>query len=382
MRSLRPSGNGRGSASKGSETSRRYQQRSVILFYCISCKFCYSVPVERESQPSEPLNLEAIREASVSEASAVEFLERSRWGDTPACPRCGSIDVYRMLDRATGERNKDYRWRCRACKRMYTVRTNTIMEESRLPLRVWVHVIWRTCASKKGVSALQIKRECEISYTTALYLMKRVREVMKIDHQTPPKLSGTVEVDEAWIGGNPRHRMRSHTDPITGETRKYLSRDKVERAKTPIIALVQRGGKVRVRHIDRVHRGTLGAAIRELVEQGSTIYTDENRSYSHLDRSTKYRHETVTHSAGEYVRGDVTTNTVEGFFSLVKRGVYGTFHSVSKQHLHRYLAEFEFRYNTRKMDDGERVAVALNQIEGKRLTYADSLVSKPKPATY
>ena len=319
--------------------------------------------------PKSPI-LEALREATRSEEKAVAFFETHRWGDSPACPRCGGTDVYKMTVRNNPElREKNYRWRCRDCKQMHSVRTGLILEETRLPLRTWAYAFWKACASKKGVSALQISRECEISYKSALFLMHRIRFAMAEDHGSAPKLSGIVEVDEAWIGGVPRHRMRSHVDPVTGEVRRYLSRSKVERSKTPIMALVERGGRVRVRHIDRVHRGTLGSAIRELVEHGSRIHTDENPSYNHLDRSTQYRHETVNHTAKEYVRGDVTTNTVEGFFSLIKRGVYGTFHSVSKHHLHRYLAEFEFRYNTRKMDDGERTVAAIKNSEGKRLLY-------------
>jgi len=323
--------------------------------------------------PKSPI-LQALRLATRDEQKAVEFFELHRWGGSPACPRCDSTAVYTMRDRHDPEaREANYRWRCRDCKRMYSIRTGLIFEETRLPLRTWVYAFWKACSSKKGVSALQISRECEISYKSALFLMHRIRFAMVEDYGSAPMLSGTVEVDEAWIGGSPRHKVRSHVDPITGEIRQYISRsDKSERSKTPIMALVERGGRVRARHIDRVHRGTLGSAIRELVEHGSTIHTDENPSYNHLDRSPKYRHETVCHSAGEYVRGDVTTNTVEGFFSLIKRGVYGTFHSVSKHHLHRYLAEFEFRYNTRKMDDGERTVAAIKRSEGKRLLYSGS----------
>jgi transposase-like protein len=200
--------------------------------------------------------------------------------------------------------------------------------------------------------------------------MHRIRFAMAEDHGSAPKLSGTVEVDEAWVGGKPRHRMRSRINPVTGMLHQYLTAVETGEKKTPIMALVQRGGKVRVRQIERVNRETLGSAIHELVEHGSTIYTDENASYNHLDRSTRYKHESVCHSAKEYARGDVSTNTVEGFFSLIKRGVYGTFHSVSKHHLHRYLAEFEFRYNTREMGDGERTVAAIQNSEGKRLLYA------------
>ena len=313
--------------------------------------------------------LESLREASQDEAKAVELFEARRFRNGAACPRCGDVDVYRMQDRKTGERERNYRWRCRGCKKMFTVRTGTILEESRLPLTVWVYAYWKACASKKGISALQISRECEISYKSALYLMHRIRYAMLEDPSGQPKLSGTVEVDETFVGGKPRHSVRTRINPVTGMKHQYLpaAAKPGGTPKIPVVALVERGGRVRARQIERVDRESLGGAVHELVESGSRIHTDENQSYRHL--GARYQHESVAHTKKEFVRGDVTTNTVEGFFSLIKRGVYGTFHSVSKHHLHRYLAEFEFRYNHRKLDDGERTLAAIDGGEGKRLTY-------------
>lgn len=252
---------------------------------------------------------------------------------------------------------------------MFTVRTGTVLEESRLPLTVWVYAYWKACASKKGVSALQISRECEISYKSALFLMHRIRYAMQEDPSGLAKLSGTVEVDETYIGGKPRHSVRTKTDSRTGRRVQYLPASSRPGGgpKIPVVALVERGGRVRARQIERVDRESLGGAVHELVESGATIHTDENPSYRHL--GARYSHESVNHTRKEYVRGNVTTNTVEGFFSLLKRGVYGTFHSVSKHHLHRYLSEFEFRYNHRHLDDGERTLAAIDGGEGKRLTY-------------
>jgi transposase-like protein len=304
--------------------------------------------------------LRALREAAQDEGKAVELLERQRWGDDPCCPRCGSVNIYRMTGR-DGQREKNYRWRCRDCKRMYSVRTGLIFEETRLPLRVWVYAFWKACSSKKGISALQISRECEISYKSALFLMHRIRYAMR--DENPPKLSGTVEADETWIGGKPRYRQRAKWH--AGMTRDQWT------SKVPVMAMVERGGNIRVRKIERVDAKTLGGAIRECVEPKATIYTDDNRSYRHIGKDANYRHDFVRHFHGEYVRGDVTTNTVEGFFALLKRGIFGTFHSVSKHHLHRYLSEFEFRWNTRKLDDGERTLQAIRQGEGKRLLYQE-----------
>lgn len=160
---------------------------------------------------------------------------------------------------------------------------------------------------------------------------------------------------------------------MTGEKRgpEYVHRVKIME-KVPVVALVERGGRARVRKVARVNAATLRGAITELIELGSTVYTDENASYKRLG-SEGYRHDFVTHSKEEYVRGDVSTNTAEGFFALLKRGIFGTFHSVSKHHLHRYLAEFEFRWNRRDIDDGERTLIAIANAEGKRLLYRDSV---------
>lgn len=307
--------------------------------------------------------LEAIRRASMDEAAAVAFIEGLRWGQEPACPRCGDTDVYAMKGRKTGEREKGYRWRCRGCNRQFSVRTGTVFEETRLPLRVWLHALWRACSSKKGVSALQISRECEITHKSALYLLHRIRLMMTDD--SPGKLGGIVEVDETFVGGKPRYRNRRQED--TG--RRIVGRGT---RKAAVMALVERGGRAYVRHIDAVTAKNLQTAVRELVDPRATVMTDEERGYVRLWKVHPGPHDTVNHSRKEYVRGNVHTNTVEGFFSLLKRGVYGTYHSVSRHHLHRYLSEFEFRYNTRGLNDGERIVEALKGAEGKRLQYRTS----------
>jgi len=302
-------------------------------------------------KPRNPI-LDALREASQSETKAAEFLETQRWGSYPACPRCGSVSVYQMQAK-DGGREKNLRWRCRDCKRMYSVRTGLVMEESRLPLRVWVYAFWKACASKKGISALQISRECEISYKTALFIMHRVRFAMA--RSGGSQLSGTVEVDETYVAGKPRY----HRHGVRGRPKGW--------AKPMVFAMVERGGEVRAMHVTNVNAMNLRTQIEKNVAEDARVFTDESPYYKRV-RET-HHHETVNHRSGEYVRGDVTTNTVEGFFSLIKRGVYGTFHSISEQHLHRYVSEFEFRYNTRHLDDGERTVAAIRSAEGKRLSY-------------
>lgn len=304
--------------------------------------------------------LKELRIACVDERRAVEFLEEHRWGDDPACPRCGSVDVYQMQDRETGDRNKDLRWRCRDCKRMYTVRTGTVFEETRLPLKVWCFAFWKACASKKGVSAKQIERECEISYKSALFLMHRIREAMAYGGPIPPrKLDGTVEADETYVGGKPRYKGQSKRGRGT--------------KKTPVVALVERRGEVRAEVMERITADGLESALAENVERTARLITDELNAYQQAGQHFEGGHDTIKHSDGQYVVRDIYTNTVESFFSLLKRGMYGTFHSVSKKHLHRYVAEFSWRYNNRECDDGTRTVRAIRAADGKRLTYEDAV---------
>jgi transposase-like protein len=247
------------------------------------------------------------------------------------------------------------------------VRTGTVLEESRLPVRVWLHAFWRASASKKGVSALQISRECEITHKSALFLMHRIREAMR-DEPTD-KLTGVVEADETFVGGKPRrtNRHKVGDDPKITSTGRVITGRGTRKA--PVVAMVERGGRVRARHITSITAKNLQDAVHKWVDTEATIYTDSEAGYHGLWRTFGDRHQSVNHSQFEYARGPVHTNTIEGFFSILKRGVYGTFHSVSKHHLHRYLDEFSFRYNHRTLGDGERTVEAIRGAEGKRLVY-------------
>ena len=314
--------------------------------------------------PRSPI-LEALRQATANETLAVEFMERHRWGATPGCPRCGDVNVYRMMG-TNGFRNKDYRWRCRGCRKMFTVRTSTVMEESRLPVRVWVFAFWKACASKKGISALQLSREMEITHRSALFVLRRLRHAMS-DPTPARKLTGTVEVDETYIGGKPRHKGPQN----------IIKRGRGD--KVPVLALAERDGEVRFRMLDRVTAATLAEAIAENVDLRSRLITDELALYTVVGREFEGGHETVKHKAGEYKRRDtdVHSNSVEGVFSLLKRGVYGTFHSVSRKHLPNYLSEFEFRHNARRVGDDVRIVRAIRKAEGKRVTYRETVDSPP-----
>ena len=307
--------------------------------------------------------VQALPLACADEDAAAEFLERMRWGDHPACQHCGDLDVYQMRSR-TGERNARYLWRCRGCKQQFTVRHNTVMQDSPIPLRHWCYAFWAACASKKGVSALQIQRQTGLSYKSAHFLLHRVRFAMA--HPNAQKLDGAVEADLTYVGGKPRPRNYQPRKNLGGPRKRYHSK------KTPVLAVVQRyGGEVRATPMTRVNSQTIAAAIRERVKQGHRLITDEDPKFHRIGWEYCRSHDTVHHSSGEYARGEIHTNTIESFFALIKRGVYGTYHSVSKKHLHRYVAEFAFRYNHRHMDDGARTQAAIRGAQGKRLLYRE-----------
>lgn len=312
--------------------------------------------VQNRSTKNDPV-IKDIPMACADEAAAVEFMEKQRgWSEQAACPCCGSTSVYQMRDSKTGERQANFRWRCRDCKKQYTARTGTVFEDSRIPLRHWCFAFWRAATSKKGVSALEIHRQTGISYKSCLFMLHRIRFAMadSADEMLGPG-GGDVEVDETYVGGKPRYKGQSKHGRGT--------------SKQCVMACVERGGKVRTRPVANVTAKTLKAVILETVSADARIITDENSSYAGIGADFQGGHETVCHSAKEYVRDDIHSNTVEGFFSGVKRGLNGIYHSVSKEHLHRYMSEFEFRYNHRHAEDGERVLLAVKASEGKRLLY-------------
>jgi transposase-like protein len=306
--------------------------------------------------------IEAIPAACSDELAAVEFFEWRRWGNTPCCVRCGSLAVHKMVDSKTGQRNKRYLWRCHDCKKQYTVRIGAVYEESRLPMRHWAYAFWRASTSKKGVAALEIMRHCQISYKSALFLMNRIRFAMAPDNpEATEKLSGTVECDETYIGGKPR----THGNARRGRGTK----------KTPVFAAVERQGRIRRQVVADVSGKTLKGAIREMVSKQSRLMTDDFPAYRGIGKEFAGGHESVAHSTREYVRGDIHTNTAESSFALLKRGITGIYHSVSKEHLHRYLWQFDFLWNQRKMNDGERTIAAIRCAEGKRLMYKQPLAN-------
>lgn len=290
------------------------------------------------------------------ETKAREHLEAIRWPDGPYCPHCGATDrIYRL----NGGSHRPGLIHCNNCEGSFTVTTGTVMESSHLPLNKWVLAYRLMAASKKGMSAHQLHRSIGVTYKTAWFLWHRIREAMR--ETAPESLGGesqTVEADETYVGGKPRKEAGVPKSKRGRGTKK-----------TPVAALVERKGRVRARKVDQVDGATLKAAIRENVNKGSRIVTDEWPAYRGIGTEFAGGHEVVTHSAGEYARDDVHTNTVESYFALLKKGVIGSFHHISKEHLDRYCDEFSFRWNHRDIDDTARATAIVKGGVGKRLTY-------------
>jgi transposase-like protein len=291
------------------------------------------------------------------DTAAREHLEAIRWPNGPVCPHCGGIDNIKRLEDSAKHRTGLYK--CYDCKGQFTVTVGTLFERSRIPLHKWFLAAYFLCSSKKGMSSCQLERMLGVTYKTAWFMTHRIREAMRDSGGSGlfGGEGGTVEVDETfWGNRKPRGQKKG---------RGYAHKEK-------ILSLVERGGgRVRSHHVERVDAATLAPILREQIAQDSRIITDEASQYTLVGREFA-GHGVVSHGIGEYVRGDIHTNTIEGYFSVLKRGLTGTYHHVSKQHLKRYLSEFDFRYNTRKANDMERTIEALRGIDGKRMMYRDS----------
>jgi transposase-like protein len=302
-----------------------------------------------------------------TEADAYRYLEQLRWGDQPICPHCGSVDKHYFLTPKNGTSRKTRTgaaserrvWKCGACRKQFSVLTGTIFHGTKIPVRIWCFLVFEMAASKNGISAREVERKYGLCPRSAWYALHRLREAMKLGSGADP-LVGRVIADETWIGGKPRNRHgHDPSNRMMGVT-----------DKTTVFALVSREtGEVRSRVVPDIKRHTLRAAIAEQVDVPNTdLHTDALRSYQ-LIAGEFASHAYVNHADREYVRGDVTTNHAETYFSQLKRSVDGTHHHVSREHLARYLAEFDFRYTTCKDSDSERMAQIVEQSHGRRLLY-------------
>ncbi len=324
----------------------------------------------RAGQPKSEI-LAKLPLACTDERAAVEFFEEQRWGDTPNCPRCGDVEVRKMMSKDGTERNARFLWRCAGCKSQFTVKIGTVMEDSPIPFTAWARAFYEACKSKKGVSAKEIERQCNVSYRSALFMMHRIRWAMQPANESEPKLGGNggvVEFDETYVGGKPRGAPNWALSGHRAGRAKPGPRADFKDRKTPVVAGVERGGRVKARVVQNVTPETLANHVRNMVDTSATLNTDERRSYVTVGREFAGHHR-VNHSRAQWANGDAYTNTIEGFFALLKRSMVGTYHSVSRKHLHRYVAQAEFLYNTRGLDDGARLALAIQAADNKRLTY-------------
>jgi transposase-like protein len=303
---------------------------------------------------TEELNLVTLAKEYADEDKARQLLESMLWPNGPVCPHCKNHKekgIY-ALNPKTGSKTRKGVYKCGACRKQFTVTVGTVFEASHIKISSWLMAIFIMCSSKKAVSSHQLHRMLGITYKTAWFMSHRIRFAFADDKKL--KLKGVVEVDETFIGGE-------------GDRKTRLSR------LTPVMALIEQGGNMKARVVPNVSFKSLGPVLREEVQRDAVICSDENTAYQTVDKEFKAHH-TVNHSKYEYVLKTTEgiaagTNHCESFFSLLKRGVHGAWHSVSREHLHRYVNEFAFRWNTRKLTDGDRMETAVPLASGKRLTY-------------
>ena len=303
------------------------------------------------------------------EAAAFAHVESILWPDGPVCPHCGVVDsAYKLEGVRTKASKKNPEgkerfglWKCRECRKQFTVRKGTIFEESHIEMFKWLQAIHLMVSSKKGISSHQLHRVLEITHKSAWFMSHRIREAMRTDGSVDfGSNGGTVEVDETFIG-NDRTIKPKHTKKGRGYAHKHKLLTLVDRTTGHAKSIV----------VDDLKQSTLLPILKANIAAEAVIYTDEAGQYKNLSRDFA-GHDFVRHGQGEYGRGVVHTNTIEGYFSVFKRGMKGVYQHCAKKHLHRYAAEFEFRYNNRKangIDDSQRAETVLSSVKGKRLTY-------------
>lgn len=295
------------------------------------------------------------------EQTCIEYYERLRWGNEPACPHCGCTNPYKT--------NRGWKCRDKECHKKFTVKVGTIFENSKISFRIWFAAIYLATTSKKGISSVQLATQLNITQKTAWFVLHRIREMLK---SKSPDMLGEgkmVEADEAYIGGKEqnKHHIKRRSDKdlnLTNEGKPYKS-------KKVIVGLIERNGKVILKYVPRADAKNMVSFIQKHVPKDSIVYTDQSSVYKKLHKT--YTHGSVNHALSVYVDGDVHTNTIENFWSILKRGIYGIYHQVSDKHVSRYLDEFAARFNTRELTPQERFDGFLEDAESvlsyKNLTF-------------
>lgn len=287
------------------------------------------------------------------EQSAIDFFVSKRWGDKVTCPYCGSLKVYKGVTKQP--------YKCGDCNHKFTAKTGTIMEGSKVPVRTWLHAMHIMGTARKGVSSIELAKRLGVTQKTAWFMAHRIREACR----ETGMLKEVVAVDEIYHGGLEKNKHAS----------KQLHKGRGVANKTPIVGLRERSGRTIARVVKDTSAETLQGLIAQHVERGANVYTDEHRSYTGLHR-LGYKHELVNHGAGEYARGDVGTNSIESFWALVRRGVYGTYHSLSAEHLQRYVDEFAYR-----LSNGDALSfidAVCAHANGNVLTYRELCATRSK----
>jgi transposase-like protein len=305
----------------------------------------------------EAFNLIQFYSSFATEEQCQKFLFEQRWSNGVTCPKCGEIGV-KVYKLKTG------RLKCASCRSPFTVRVGSIFEDSPVPLQKWFLAIYLCTSLKKGISSLQLSRYIGVTQKTAWFMLQRIRHVFETG--SFEKLTGEVEMDETYIGGKDSNKhYHKRLKQLTG---KGAQGHGSKNSKAPVVGMVERGGNIKAVATKDTGSGTLMRLVRKNIDIDATVYTDEHMPYRTLPK-IGYKHESVNHSAKEYVNGKASTNTAEGFWSHLKRGIDGIYHHVSAKHLQLYCDEYTFRWNTRDMTDGERFEAWFGNIDGKRLQY-------------